>query len=361
MSISDAERTEIYGGCTRFLGHRPPRPVAERLREMAESEYAKKPQDFYGRGGVVSDVESEVAEMMGKEAAAFMPSGTMAQQIALRLWCEGAASQTVAFHPTSHLEIHEHGAYRELHHLSAVLLGEKQRLFTLDDLVSVTERLGALLIELPQREIGGQLPTWEELGLITTWAKGCGVKLHLDGARLWECGPYYGRPYAEIVGGFDSVYVSCYKVLGGLPGAILCGPAEFIADARIWQRRHGGNLHSLAPNAIAAKIGMEKHLPQIPDYCRKAAELSDALRGIDRLTVVPDRPPTNMMHWHFNGDLEQIENAAWEVARDTRLFLFGRMDKVYGSGVGVVEQSIGEAALELDAAEIRTLMLRILA
>src|ERR1019366_1197058 len=119
MLFTDSEREEIRAQCTRFLGHRPHRPVAERLREMAESEYAKFTQDFYGAGGAVAQLEAEIAGMMGKDAAVFMPSGTMAQQIALRIWCDRAGNPTVAFHPTCHLELHERGAYRELHHLQA--------------------------------------------------------------------------------------------------------------------------------------------------------------------------------------------------------------------------------------------------
>jgi threonine aldolase len=359
MPFSDAERKDIHARCTRFLGHRPSRPVAERLAEMAASEYANQPQDFYGSGGFVAQLEAEVGELLGKEAAVFMPSGTMAQQIALRIWCDRAKNATIAFHPTCHLEIHEQNAYRELHHLNGVLLGEKHRLFTLGDLEAVPKDLAVLLIELPQREIGGQLPTWEELLAIKEWASKKHVKLHLDGARLWECAPYYKRPYSEIAALFDSVYVSFYKILAGLPGAILAGPADLIAEARVWQRRHGGNLHALAPNAIAAKIGLDKHLPRIPEYVRKAAEITAAFRGIVGLTVVPEYPPTNMFHLHFTGDLERIENAAWEIARDTGVFLFARLDETDDPRVGKVEQSISEPALELDTTEIRRFMTKI--
>ena len=361
VSFSEAERKEIHARCTRFLGHRPPRPVADRLHEMALSAYAQLPSDFYGSGGIVGQLEIEMAALMGKEAAVFMPSGTMAQQIALRIWCERAATQTVAFHPTCHLELHEQGAYRELHHLSAILLGEKHRLFTFQDLDAVRDQLGALLIELPQREIGGQLPTWEELGLIVAWARDCGVRLHLDGARLWECGPYYARPYAEIAAQFDSVYVSFYKILGGLPGAILAGPADFIAEARIWQRRHGGNLVSLAPNAIAAKMGLDRHLHRIPEYCRKAAEIAAILHGLDGLQVVPDRPPTNMMHLHFTGESERIEDAALQVASDTGVFLFARLNSTDDPKIGKVEFAVSEPALEIETAEIRSLMEQVVA
>jgi threonine aldolase len=360
MPFTDLERKGIYASCTRYFGHRPQRPVADRLREMAESDYAQLNSDHYGNGGAVAELEAHVAGMMGKEAAVFMPSGTMAQQIALRIWCDRAGEPTVAFHPTCHLEIHEQGAYRELHHLNATLLGDADRLFNLSDLEALKMPPSALLIELPQREIGGPLPTWEELLDFRNWAVEHDVKLHLDGARLWECQPFYGRSYTEISGLFDSVYVSFYKILGGLPGAMLLGPADFIAESKVWQRRHGGNLFSLAPNAIAAKIGLDRELPRIPEYCAKAAEVAAALKGLPGLRVVPEAPPTNMMHFHFQGDLDAIEDAFWQVARDSGTFLLGKIFPTDNPTVGKAEHSITAPGLEIETGEIQELFSRVL-
>src|SRR5579862_7022983 len=131
------ERKEIANNCTQFLGFRLTETLADKLREIADSPYAELGYDNYGAGGYTAQFESEIAALLGKESAVFMPSGTMAQQIALRIWCDRVGSNQVAFHPTCHMEIHEKGAYRELHGLEATLLGEKHRLFTLDDLKAV--------------------------------------------------------------------------------------------------------------------------------------------------------------------------------------------------------------------------------
>src|SRR5262249_27327174 len=160
-------------------------------------------------------------ELLGKEAAVFMPSGTMCQQIAMRIWCDRRGSSRIAFHPTCHLELHEQQGYRLLHGLHGICVGSPFHLLTLDGLRRIPERLGAILLELPQREIGGQLPTWEELNAISVWARERAIPLHMDGARLWESQPFYGRSYAEIAALFDSVYVSFYKSLGGIAGSIL--------------------------------------------------------------------------------------------------------------------------------------------
>src|SRR5262249_58225061 len=104
------------------------------------------------------------------------------------------------------------------------------------------EPLGALLLELPQRDLGGQLPVWRDLRAQATWAGANGVSMHLDGSRLWQCGPFYRRPLREIAALFDTVYVSLYKDLGALGGCVLAGAKDVIAEARVWRVRHGGRL-----------------------------------------------------------------------------------------------------------------------
>src|SRR6266700_1199833 len=212
---------EIYKACTRFLGGHYRQTPQQVLSDLAASVDPGMLGDRYGEGEIINHFEAEVAALLGKEAAVFMPSGTMCQQIALRIWCDRRKVSNVAFHPTCHLEIHEQHGYQRLHNLQSILLGSPYRLFTLDDLKNVKEPLGALLIELPQREIGGQLPSWEALAEIISWGREQGIPMHLDGARLWESQPFYKRSYAEIAALFDTVYVSFYKILGGIAGAVM--------------------------------------------------------------------------------------------------------------------------------------------
>src|SRR4051794_9756984 len=226
--------------------------AADILRAAAAAVDDAAPPDSYGDGDLVEGFERRVADLLGKPAAVLMPSGTMAQQIALRLHCDRAGIGTVAFHPTCHLELHERHAYAHLHGLRAALLGHRARLMELGDLESLHEPLGALLLELPQRELGGLLPAWDELEAQASWARGRGVALHLDGARLWETGPVYGRPSAEIAALFDTVSVSLYKIRGGSAGCVLAGAEDVVAEARVWQARHGGRLYHLFPIAAAA-------------------------------------------------------------------------------------------------------------
>ena len=207
----------------------------------------------------------QIAEMFGKEAAVFMPSGTMAQQIALRIWCEKDRNFSIALHPSSHLITAEHGGPLFLHNLRRLQFGSYEsvgdRTLTVEDFEALGARPGAILTELPYRPLGGVLPTWDELSAITDWAKERNIPHHLDGARIWQCRPFYGKSYDEIATLFDSVYVSFYKDLGGLAGSILMGSKSFIAEARVWLRRQGGNLVTQGPLVASAKIGLERGSP----------------------------------------------------------------------------------------------------
>src|SRR5437879_2732866 len=159
----ERDPSQIRRACTRSLtGHhiQTPRQI---LSALAETAGPDEWGDIYGAGNLIANFEQQIAQVLGKEAAVFMPSGTMCQQIALRIWTERRQLASVAFHPTSHLEVHEEMGYQRLHHLEGICVGAPHRLMTLHDLQALREPVGALLLELPQREIGGQLPAWEDL------------------------------------------------------------------------------------------------------------------------------------------------------------------------------------------------------
>lgn len=345
--------------CTRFLNAHGPLTARAALQAMLEDVPDDFATDTYGEGGPVEQLEGEVAALLGKEAAAFFPSGTMAQQIALRLWCDRAQRPTVGFHPTCHLELFEQRGYERLHSLTATLVGQAHGLIALADLQALAEPLGALLLELPQREIGGPLPDWDDLVAQTDWARERGTAVHLDGARLWECGPHYGRPYAEIVGLFDSVYVSFYKGLGGLAGCCLAGPQRFVDEARVWRRRHGGTLFTMWPYAVTGLAGLRRHLPRMPEYAAHAAAVAEALADVPGVEVVPGRPPTPLMHLILATGEERFAERAVELAQDEGLWTW-RGAQPTGSPSHVrVELYAGEATLGFPAAEVARLLDRL--
>jgi threonine aldolase len=340
--------------CTRFLGGHDRARLAPHtvFTELVALTDAATPADEYGSGELITGFEDQVAALLGKAAAVFMPSGTMAQQIALRIWSDRSGSPHVAFHPTCHLELHEQKGYELLHRLHGVLVGSPYRLMTLDELKAVREPLAALLLELPQREIGGQLPTWGELTAMTTWARERQIALHMDGARLWECQPYYQRDYAEIAGLFDTVYVSFYKILGGIAGAMLLGPRDVIDEARIWQRRHGGNLVQMYPFVLSAQHGFEMRLDRMSRYHAKAIEIADVLRSLPPIEIMPDPPQTNMMHIFVRGKQDRLEAAAARIAREQRIWIFNAIVPSQIPAYCKVEFTVGDGTLDFSNEEI---------
>jgi len=342
----------IYKACTRFLGGHYRQTPQQVLSDLAASVDPGMLGDRYGEGEIINHFEAEVAALLGKEAAVFMPSGTMCQQIALRIWCDRRKISNVAFHPTCHLEIHEQHGYQRLHNLQSILLGSPYRLLTLDDLKNVKEPLGALLIELPQREIGGQLPSWEALAEIISWGREQGIPMHLDGARLWESQPFYKRSYAEIAALFDTVYVSFYKILGGIAGAILAGPADVIAESRVWQRRHGGNLVQLYPYVLAAQKGLTERLPRMEAYHAKARAIASVLSAFPQIEIVPDPPHTNMMHVFLRGDAGKLQEASLAIAQETGTWLISWLAPTPIPTYQKFELTVGEATLDLPDEEI---------
>lgn len=346
----------VFAACTRFLtGHYPQLPQ-QLLAELADWTSPMLTDDHYGRGESIYALEQQVAALLGKPAAVFMPSGTMCQQIALRIWTDRRGIPTVAFHPTCHLELYEDKAYQMIHGLHGLKVGDADHLITLADLEAIHEPLGALLLELPQREIGGQLPTWEDLVAQTVWACQRGIPLHLDGARLWECQPFYNRPYTEIAALFDTVYVSFYKTLGSLGGAILAGPSDVIDEARVWEHRHGGRLIHLFPYTLSAQHGLATRLERIPAYCQKAVAIADSLRAIPQITVVPDPPVTNMMHVFIHADKARLEQAAVEIARETQVRLLRWFAPTILPQYQRTEWTVGDATLDIPTDEIVALL-----
>ena len=194
----------------------PGRPRAGERGPASGEHPGRAAADRYGDGGVVAELEAEIAGLLGKPTAAFLPSGTMAQQSVLRVHADRRQRRTVVFHPTCHLHRREGQAFERLHDLTGRPAGDRHRPLSIGDLTAIAEPPAALLIELPQRDLGGQQPDWADLQAQVGWARGRGAAVHLDGARLWESAAGYGRPLREIADPFDTVYVSFYKGLGVL-------------------------------------------------------------------------------------------------------------------------------------------------
>lgn len=307
--------------------------------------------DHYGAGQVIEDFQNKMAAMLGKETAVFFPSGTMAQQIALRIWCDRKKLKRVAYHPLCHLEIHEEGGLKELHHIESVLLADKDRLIQLEDVRQMPEDIACLLLELPQREIGGQLPEYEELEAISAYCRSKGIKLHMDGARLLEVTPYYQKTAAEISSLFDSVYISVYKGIGGIAGAVLAGERDFIQESKVWKRRHGGDLISLYPYILSADYYFNLRQDKMQQYYREAKELAALYNECHGITTLPEVPVSNMFHVHAHVPKEKLEPVLVEIYKATGVGLTGYLTAADTSCQ--YEVSIGDRYAEMPKEKLK--------
>ena len=322
------------------------------LKEAFEEVENGLNSDIYGSGQVIEDFQTEMANVLGKETAVFFPSGTMAQQIALRIWCDEKALKRVAYHPLCHLEIHEQDGLKELHHIEPILLADKDRLITLDDVLNLKEDISCLLLELPQREIGGQLPDYEELEAISVYCRDKGIRLHLDGARLFETLPYYGKSAAEICALFDSVYISFYKGIGGIAGAILAGSEDFTRQSKIWKRRHGGDLISLYPYIITADYYFRQKAHKMQQYYEGAKELAILVNQCHAVHTLPAEPVSNMFHMHFEMSKARIEPILVAVYEATEIGLTGVI-RATGENSSYCEVSIGDRYAEIPKEKVK--------
>ena len=334
--------------CDRFLlGHGP-----HSAGQVLSSISTDLGVDRYGSGGAVQALEAEICKVLGKPAAVFMPSGTMAQQIALRIHADRRRSRVVAFHPTCHLEIHEDKAYQRLHDLVGVTIGNPRTLFTIGDLRAIREPLAAVMWELPQREIGGVLPAWEDLKEQVAYIRKRGAAVHLDGARLWESAPFYGKSPAKIAAIFDTVYVSFYKGLGGLAGCCLAGEEDVIDEARLWRKRHGGTLFGMWPNAASALDGLKKRLPKMAKYHEHALRIARKLAKIPGIEAIPDPPHTNMMRLYLTVDEKAMRANACRIARERGVFTWPASAPGHAPSTRLVEFTVGDATLGFTAEEV---------
>ncbi|KOV68449.1 threonine aldolase [Streptomyces sp. MMG1121] len=314
--------------------------------------------DIYG-DRIVGALEGRVAALLGTEAAAFFPTGTMAQQVALRCWAARTGDPTVALHGLAHPEVHERNAFSQVSGLRPVQVTSEPRLPTAAEIRTLEEPFGTLMLELPLRDAGYVLPTWEELTEVVEAARERDAVVHFDGARLWECTEHLGRPLEEIAGLADTVYVSFYKSLGGFGGAALAGPKTLIEDARAWRHRYGGMVFQQFPTVLSALAGLETELPRLPDYVRHARVVAAALRegfaeaGVPWARVHPGVPHTHEFRVWLPYDPGVVAEAAVRQAEETSVLLFARGWDHGGPDLAYTEVTVGAEGLEWTADDVR--------
>ena len=268
---------------------------ARLLAEIAESRGIA--EDDYSRSGVVGELEARMAALLGKEAAVFMPSGTLANHVALRVLARNG--RRVLVQRESHLYCDEGDCTQQLSGLNLVPLAAGRATFMLEEAAAeiagptearVAIPVGAISIETPVRRMSGEAFDFAEMRRIAEFAHQRGVGLHLDGARLLIEAVYTGVAPAQYAALFDTVYVSLYKYLNAAAGAILAGPADLLDGLYHQRRMFGGGLPHVWPYAAVALQYLDGFAERFAVAAAGFDKLLDALRDHPRVTIA--RPPS---------------------------------------------------------------------
>lgn len=252
-----------------------PREYAELLVELSQS--GQLEADSYGAGGSVASLERAMADELGKQAAVVMPTGTLANLLAVEYLA--GRSPKVAVQAHSHIYNDCGDCAPRLAGLQLLPLGDTAT-FGAGELRRELDRaadgkvlapIGAVSVETPVRRLDGEMFEESALQSVIELARDAGLGLHLDGARLPVVAAYTGRDMADFAAAFDTVYVSLYKCFNSLSGGILAGDEEVIGRLRHWRRRNGGGMAQLWPIAAVA----HRFLPGVVERLTEARQISE--------------------------------------------------------------------------------------
>jgi Threonine aldolase len=283
-----------------------PRDYARLLAALTEND--KVQRDDFSRGGVVQTLETRMAELLGKETAVWMPTGTLANHLAVRLLA--GSRRRVLVQAESHLFNDSGDCAQTLSGLHLIPLAPGRATFTLGEVEEAVQKaaggrvetpIGAIQIETPVRRRAGERFRFDEMQRICAWARERGIGLHLDGARLFLESVYTGSPVTRYTALFDTVYVSLYKYFNASAGAILAGPKALLDNIYHTRRMFGGGLPQVWPSAAVALHyldGFEQRFRTAVDNAEAviAKLASDASFAVER---VPEG--TNIFRLRVNG------------------------------------------------------------
>lgn len=340
----------------------------EWVERLQESSYLSKGGDFYNQGELVDLLEQRMAKILDKPACLFFNKGMQAQFAALKAREAQCGNATILMHPLSHIAWDEAEAYSHLLKLNSQEIGQANSALSRADLDGVEKIPGSLIVELPLRRAGFKLPSWQELKSMSHWAQEKKVHFHLDGARLFESAAGYQREAREIASLFDTVYVSLYKGLGALGGAVLAGESDYIEACRIWRTRLGGDAFSSFPQLVTALDGLDQRLEKIPSYVDRAHAIAKVLSQIDGLRV--ETPQTNGFLVHFTSDnhrpdkdvldKDALNERAAHLNQSRGVKLFSAVNEFPFTKDLHVEIQVGERHAEISNEEIRDYFLELL-
>ena len=263
--------------------------------------------DTYILDGVVDELEKQFARILGKERAVFMPTGTLANHLAVRALAGGPSRAIVQ--AESHLYQDTGDCAQTLSNITLMPLAPGRASFTADEVQQlldqtrtgrVASRVSVISLETPVRRKQGAIFDPVEMKKVISLARREGIRLHLDGARLFLEAAYAGKEVAEYTQPFDTVYVSLYKYFNAASGAILAGPRELLDGMYHVRRMFGGGLCHAWPFAAVALHYLSGFSNRFSQAVRSSGELIRALSENDAFTIERIPSGTNLFHLRVN-------------------------------------------------------------
>jgi len=304
------------------------RPTPAMRRAMAEAEVG---DDVFGDDPTLRRLEERVAALTGKEAALYVVSGTMGNQLAIR--SQTRHGDEILLDKRCHIYDYECGAASSISGVQTYTIETDRGRF---DPAAITLRAARgendhyppptlLCLENTHHRSGGAVVPLESMQAAAQAARAKGLRVHLDGARLWNASVATGIPIAKYAAVADSVQMCFSKGLGAPVGSILAGPADVIRRARRHRKMLGGGIRQGGVLAAACLHALDHHVERLALDHARAKKLAEALVGLPGLDVSPDRVDTNMV---LVGITDPEDDADHAVARaKAEGILVGRLDK----------------------------------
>ena len=322
--------------------------------------------DLYGRGGVVTELEEEVAELLGKEAALFLPTGIMSQQAALRVHADRRGRRAVAFHPLCHLRTHEEDAFARLHGLSEILAGSR---FAPNDPLSLAElteikepsprcsssspSATSAATSRPGRNSARRSsgPVTEEPRRTST-GRDCGRPLPTTPVRRASHWPMSAHCFTRSTS--RSTRDSAVSL-----GVASLGTEYVIDEVSLWRTRHGGRPFMLWPYAASSLTVLRGRRHDMATYFRRARTIAREIRNLDDIDVLPDQVRSPLMHLRFRATIKEMQERAREIAATDGVWTFDRPFISEGTRLQRYEYQIGSASMELSVDETVAIIARL--
>lgn len=284
-------------GCVDLRSDTVTTPTAAMRRAMADAEVG---DDVYGEDPTVNRLQEMAAERLGFEAALYVPSGTMANQLAVRVL--GRPGTELLCPEGAHVYRYEAAAGALNSGMQCRTLDDPGGLFTSGDVDAALEMAGyhrppvsLLWIENTHMPSGGRPWTADEVAAVAGAARRSGARVHCDGARIWNAAVALGTSPAALVSGCDTAMFCLSKGLGAPVGSVLCGSADVIVEARAHRQRFGGAMRQAGVIAAAGIVALEAMVDRLADDHRRAQRLAAVLAERRPGSVDPQQVRTNIV------------------------------------------------------------------